>query len=88
MLKAALYARVSSEEQAKRENSIPAQLRALREYCQKNNIEIFKEYKDATDIIGLKQNPTNGRRFSPIFLCIGHFSEGFEEMLQKVKEEN
>lgn len=46
MLKAALYARVSSEEQAKRENSIPAQLRALREYCRKNNIEIFKEYKD------------------------------------------
>ena len=42
----ALYARVSSEEQAKRENSIPAQLRALREYCRKNNIEIFKEYKD------------------------------------------
>ena len=32
-------------------------------------------YNDATDIIGLKQNPTNGRRFSPIFLCIGHFSE-------------
>lgn len=32
-------------------------------------------YEDATDIIGLKQNPTNGRRFSPIFLCIGHFSE-------------
>ena len=32
-------------------------------------------YDDATDIIGLKQNPTNGRRFSPIFLCIGHFSE-------------
>lgn len=45
MLKAALYARVSSEEQAKRENSIPAQLRALREYCRKNNIEIFKEYQ-------------------------------------------
>ncbi len=46
MLKAALYARVSSEEQAKRENSIPAQLRALREYCKKNDIEIFKEYTD------------------------------------------
>lgn len=46
MLKAALYARVSSEEQARRENSIPAQLRALREYCQKNNIEIYEEYTD------------------------------------------
>ena len=32
MLKAALYARVSSEEQAKRENSIPAQLRDRRCY--------------------------------------------------------
>lgn len=46
MLKAALYARVSSEEQARRENSIPAQLRALREHCQKNGIEIYKEYTD------------------------------------------
>lgn len=46
MLKAALYARVSSEEQAKRENSIPAQLRALRDYCQKNSIEIYGEYTD------------------------------------------
>lgn len=46
MLKAALYARVSSEEQVKRENSIPAQLRALRDYCQKNSIEIYNEYTD------------------------------------------
>lgn len=46
MLKAALYARVSSEEQARRENSIPAQLRALRDYCEKNDIEIYKEYTD------------------------------------------
>lgn len=46
MLKAALYARVSSEEQARRENSIPAQLRALRDHCQRNNIEIYEEYTD------------------------------------------
>lgn len=39
------------------------------------NWEVLNKYIDATDIIGLKQNPTNGRRFSPIFLCIGHFSE-------------
>lgn len=45
-MKAALYARVSSEEQARRENSIPAQLRALRDYCEKNDIEIYKEYTD------------------------------------------
>ena len=30
-------------------------------------------YIDATDIIGLKQNPTNGRRFSPIFHLSGIF---------------
>lgn len=46
MLKAALYARVSSEEQARKENSIPAQLRALRDHCKRNNIEIYDEYTD------------------------------------------
>ena len=46
-------------------------------------------YEDATDIIGLKQNPTNGRRFSPIFSFIGHFSIQFEEnATSKAKEEN
>ena len=43
---AALYARVSTEEQANRENSIPAQIRALREYCKKNNITIYDEFID------------------------------------------
>ena len=44
--------------------------------------EEFREiYADATDIIGLKQNPTNGRRFSPIFSFIGHFSIQNEKML-------
>ena len=33
----------------------------------------YKIYVDATDIIGLKQNPTNGRRFSPIFHLSGIF---------------
>ena len=73
--KIAIYARVSTEHEA--------QLSAL-----ENQIDWYKpimdlhpewelveQYIDATDIIGLKQNPTNGRRFSPIFLCIGHFSE-------------
>lgn len=69
----AIYARVSTEHEA--------QLSAL-----ENQIDWYKpilearpdwtltaQYIDATDIIGLKQNPTNGRRFSPIFLVIGHF---------------
>ncbi|MDD3395382.1 MAG: recombinase family protein [Anaerotignum sp.] len=45
-MKAALYARVSTEEQAQKDNSIPAQLRLLKEYCQKNGIEIQGEYAD------------------------------------------
>ena len=49
-MKAALYARVSTDEQAQRENSIPAQLRALREYCKREHIEIYKEYINAQRI--------------------------------------
>lgn len=64
----AIYARVSTEHEA--------QLSAL-----ENQIDWYKpilearpdwtltaQYIDATVIIGLKQNPTYGRRFSPIFL--------------------
>lgn len=29
----------------------------------------FECYADATVIIGLKQNPTHGRRFSPVFFA-------------------
>jgi len=46
MIFAAIYARVSTEEQANRENSIPAQIRLIKEYCQKNNIQIYNEYVD------------------------------------------
>ena len=42
--------------------------------CFRTNWVFVKVYTDATDIIGLKQNPTNGRRFSPIFVLSGHFS--------------
>lgn len=44
MLKAAAYARFSSDNQ--REESIDAQLRAIREYCQKNEIQLVKIYTD------------------------------------------
>jgi len=43
-LKAAAYARYSSDNQ--REESIDAQLRAIREYCQKNGITLVKIYTD------------------------------------------
>ena len=71
----AAYCRVSTdhEDQA---NSFESQQRYFRQYIERNpDWELSEIFADATDIIGLKQNPTNGRRFSPIFLCIGHFSE-------------
>jgi len=46
-MKAALYVRVSTEEQSSEGFSIPAQLKALKEYCLKNGIDIFKEFIDA-----------------------------------------
>lgn len=71
--KVAAYCRVSTdnEDQA---NSFESQQRYFRQYIERNpDWELYEIFADATDIIGLKQNPTNGRRFSPIFLVIGHF---------------
>ena len=42
--KVVIYARVSSREQEKEGFSIPAQLKLLREYAQKNGFEIVQEY--------------------------------------------
>lgn len=44
MKKAVAYARFSSDMQ--REESIDAQIRAIKEYCQKNNIELIRFYSD------------------------------------------
>ena len=74
----AIYCRLSREDGDKVEsNSIASQRAICEDYIARHDdLEIVCEpFVDATDIIGLKQNPTNGRRFSPIFLCIGHFSE-------------
>lgn len=69
MKTAACYIRVSTEDQL--EFSPDAQLRAMRKYCDENDLLLPDEfiYIDATVIIGLKQNPTHGRRFSPIFFA-------------------
>ena len=45
--KVVIYARVSSREQEREGFSIPAQLKLLREYAQKNGYEIVAEYSDA-----------------------------------------
>lgn len=42
----ALYARVSSEKQAENDLSIPAQLKALRNYAIKNEWTVYKEFVD------------------------------------------
>lgn len=45
-MKAALYIRVSTEEQGLEGFSIPAQLNSLTKYCRDNNLEIIKTYID------------------------------------------
>lgn len=46
VLKVVLYARVSSKEQEREGYSIPAQLELLRNYADKNNMMIVKEFED------------------------------------------
>lgn len=50
-------------------NSITHQKQILEDYCKRNGIRNYRFFTDATVIIGLKQNPTHGRRFSPIFFA-------------------
>lgn len=72
-LRVAAYARVSSASDDQL-NSFAAQNRHYSDLISsKENWRMVDIYADATDIIGLKQNPTNGRRFSPIFVLSGHF---------------
>lgn len=66
----AAYARVSTEKD-EQQNSYEAQIEYYTRYIKGNPEWIFAGiYSDATVIIGLKQNPTNGRRFSPIFFAL------------------
>ncbi len=48
-MKVVLYARVSSDQQAEKNNSIPSQLRLLHEYADKHNMSIYKEYIDEAE---------------------------------------
>ena len=68
------YGRVSTDHEEQRD-SLEHQQAFFQDFARARGHTLVRVYADATDIIGLKQNPTNGRRFSPIFLCIGHFSE-------------
>ena len=46
-IKAGIYIRVSTEDQAREEFSLPEQEKRLRELCEENHIEIYRIYKDA-----------------------------------------
>ena len=70
----ALYMRLSRDDENFGDSvSIETQRTILQQYAKEQELHVVGEFVDATDIIGLKQNPTNGRRFSPIFSFIGHF---------------
>ena len=66
-MKAFAYARFSSDQQ--REESIDAQLRAIREYADKNGIEIVREYTDEAKSATSDKRPAFQRMFEdlPLF---------------------
>ena len=66
-MKAFAYARFSSDQQ--REESIDAQLRAIREYADKNGIEIIREYTDEAKSATSDKRPAFQRMFEdlPLF---------------------
>lgn len=73
-LRVAPYCRVSTDKEEQL-SSYEAQIEYYTDKINSNpDWTMVRLYADATDIIGLKQNPTNGRRFSPIFVLSGHFS--------------
>lgn len=49
--------------------SIANQRQVLMDYVNEKGWKLEDCYIDATVIIGLKQNPTHGRRFSPVFFA-------------------
>lgn len=70
----AVYVRVSTDH-IEQVTSYELQKNYYEEFVLKHpNWSLVKIYADATDIIGLKQNPTNGRRFSPTFFVYRAFS--------------
>lgn len=85
----ALYCRLSVEDMKDDKNggkgdvsnSIQNQKDILLRYAKEHRFPNPTFFVDATVIIGLKQNPTYGRRFSPIFLFIRAFCGAKRKML-------
>lgn len=68
-LRVAPYCRVSTDKEEQL-SSYEAQIEYYTEKIDANpDWTMVRLYADATVIIGLKQNPTHGRRFSPIFFA-------------------
>ena len=79
---AALYCRLSRDDNMDSEsNSISNQKKILQKAAKEKGYTDTVFFVDATVIIGLKQNPTYGRRFSPIFLFIRAFCGAKRKML-------
>lgn len=65
----AIYVRVSTDD-VRQTTSFELQKKYYEDFVIKHpHWTLVKIYADATVIIGLKQNPTHGRRFSPIFFA-------------------
>lgn len=78
----ALYYRLSRDDENFGDSvSIETQKTILQQFARDNQFHVVDEYIDATVIIGLKQNPTYGRRFSPIFLFYRAFCGAKRKML-------
>ena len=68
-LRVAAYCRVSTELE-EQQNSYQVQIAYYTDLInKKKEWTLAGIFADATVIIGLKQNPTHGRRFSPIFFA-------------------
>lgn len=69
-----IYLRLSRDDNLEGESySIGNQKKLLTKAAKDLGYSNIVTFIDATVIIGLKQNPTNGRRFSPIFLLYRAF---------------
>lgn len=65
-----LYERLSRDDNMDGESySIENQKKLLIKVAKEKGYTNLVHFFDATVIIGLKQNPTHGRRFSPIFFA-------------------
>lgn len=90
-LKAALYIRVSTEEQAEEGQSVPAQLETLKQYCSAFGIEVYdiytdlglsgKRLKDRMELARLMEDCI-GRRFNLVLVWkISRLSRNLKDLL-------